>query len=231
MHKSIQRWFASAVLAGGLVLAGAGMAQQTKGPPKTLSGLPVPLSVDDVVERIMSFDKNKDAKVTKDELPERMHYLIEQGDSNKDGALDRDEIGKLAAKLGPAAPAKFAERYMVGPAPAGFVPPASERLVFERLGIVRDSLGRDVVEGIVKDLNLSGKKKEQAMAAAKAHKENVRKLMEEARADVLAKMKEILSPEEFKEFQATLAIPPRRRGVPAFTTPGGSLRRPDPPRK
>src|SRR5262249_6061308 len=58
----------------------------------------------------------------------------------------------------------------------GFVPPAHERL-----GIVRDPLGRDVVEGIVKDLNLSGKKKEQALAAAKAHKENVVKLMEQAR--------------------------------------------------
>src|SRR5262245_29967037 len=233
MHSSIQRWFASAVLAGLvlavlIVLAGAGLAQPVRPAPgaPTLSGLPVPLRVDDVVERIMSFDKNKDGKVTKDELPERMHYLIEQGDSNKDGALDRDEIGKLAAKLGPLAPAKFAERYMVGPAPPGFVPPAHERL-----GIVRDPLGRDVVEGIVKDLNLSGKKKEQAMAAAKAHKENVLKLMEQARADVLAKMKEILSPEEFKEFQATLDIPPRARGVPAFATPDGSLRRPDPPKK
>jgi hypothetical protein len=184
--------------------------------------------VDDVVERIMSFDKNKDGKVTKDELPERMHYLFEH---SKGGALDKDEIRKLAIKLGAAAPAKFGERYMVGPAPAGFVPPPSERLVFEKLGIVRDPLGRDVVEGIVKDLNLSGKKKEQAMAAATAHKENVRKLMEQARADVLAKMKAILSPEEFKEFQATLNIPPRARGVPAFSTPGGSLRRPDPQEK
>jgi hypothetical protein len=184
--------------------------------------------VDDVVERIMAFDKNKDGKVTRDELPERMHYLIEQGDSNKDGALDRDEIRKLAAKLGPIAPAKFGERYMVGPAPAGFVPPASERL-----GIVRDPLGREVVPGIVQDLNLSGKKKEQAMAAAKAYQENVRKLIEKERAELLAKMKEILSPEEFKDFQATLDTPPRTRGVPAFTAPGGTLplSRPNPPRK
>ncbi len=57
------------------------------------------LSVDDIVERIMSFDKNKDGKITKDELPERMQYLIEKGDTNKDGALDKEEIKKLAADL------------------------------------------------------------------------------------------------------------------------------------
>jgi Spy/CpxP family protein refolding chaperone len=57
------------------------------------------LSVDDIVERIMSFDKNKDGKVTKDELPERMQGLIEKGDTNKDGALDKDEIKKLATDL------------------------------------------------------------------------------------------------------------------------------------
>ena len=60
-------------------------------------GGPGRLGADDVVARIMAFDKNKDGKVTKDELPERMHDLIARGDTNKDGALDRDEIQKLAA--------------------------------------------------------------------------------------------------------------------------------------
>src|SRR5262249_18170624 len=57
------------------------------------------VTVDDIVERIMSFDKNKDGKITKDELPERMQGLIEKGDTNKDGALDKDEIKKLATDL------------------------------------------------------------------------------------------------------------------------------------
>jgi hypothetical protein len=60
-----------------------------------LRGVPV----DDLVERVMAFDKNKDGKVTKDELPERMHYLFELGDTNKDGALDREELQRLAEKL------------------------------------------------------------------------------------------------------------------------------------
>jgi Spy/CpxP family protein refolding chaperone len=57
------------------------------------------LTVDDIVERILSFDKNKDGKVTKDELPERMQDLIAKGDTNKDGALDKEEIKKLATDL------------------------------------------------------------------------------------------------------------------------------------
>ncbi len=56
------------------------------------------VSADDLVERLMAYDKNGDGKVTKDELPERMHGLIEQGDRNGDGALDRDEIRRLSER-------------------------------------------------------------------------------------------------------------------------------------
>ena len=56
------------------------------------------IAADDLVERLMSYDKNGDGKITKDELPERMHSLIEHGDLNGDGALDRDEIKKLAER-------------------------------------------------------------------------------------------------------------------------------------
>ena len=47
----------------------------------------------------MAFDKNKDGKIAKDELPERMQDLIARGDTNKDGVLDKDEIKALAVKL------------------------------------------------------------------------------------------------------------------------------------
>jgi EF hand len=57
------------------------------------------IAADDLVERLMAYDKNKDGKVTKDELPERMHGLIEQGDTDGDGALSLAEIKALAAKL------------------------------------------------------------------------------------------------------------------------------------
>src|SRR5215510_10831162 len=98
--RRIELWLSSAPMAA-LVLVGAAVAQppdQKPGPPPGLVQ-PARISVEDIVERIMAFDKNKDGKVTKDELPERMHDLIARGDTNKDGALDKDEIRKLATDL------------------------------------------------------------------------------------------------------------------------------------
>ena len=57
------------------------------------------LTVEEVVVHILAFDKDKVGKVTRDQLPERLQSLVDQGDTNKDGALDKDEIKALAAKL------------------------------------------------------------------------------------------------------------------------------------
>jgi hypothetical protein len=197
----------SALMAA-LLFAGPGVTQPPKPkqePPRELVR-PAPISVDDIVERIMAFDKSKKGKVTKDDLPERMHHLIELGDTNKDGALDRDEVKKLATKLatapggggGPRAITvdRVDARFGPGPgAPGGF-----------GVGVGFRS-GPGAVEGVVDDLKLSGQKKDQAVAAAKAHEENVRKLMDQARAELLQKMKEILSAEEFEDFKAALDRP------------------------
>jgi hypothetical protein len=56
------------------------------------------VATDDLVERLMGFDKNGDGKITKDELPERMHALIDDGDRNGDGALDREELRRLSGR-------------------------------------------------------------------------------------------------------------------------------------
>ena len=45
----------------------------------------------------MSFDANKDGKLSKDELPERMQTVIARYDADKTGSLDKTEIQKLAA--------------------------------------------------------------------------------------------------------------------------------------
>jgi hypothetical protein len=202
MHSNIQRWLASALLAG-LVLAGASVAQppgDKAGPPREPSRV-APISADDITERIMSFDKNKDGKVTRDELPERMHHLIELGDTNKDGALDEGEIRKLATRLA-VTPGGFgiggAVRLGPGPGPG-------TRGRFGVGGAIR--LGPDAIEGVVDDLKLPATKRDQAMAAVKAHQENVRKLMDRARAELLEKMRGILSEEEFKDFTAALDRP------------------------
>src|SRR5262249_29943248 len=125
------------------------------------------LTADDVVARIMSFDKNGDGKITKDELPERMQDLIERGDANKDGALDKDEIKQLATELARGG-GRFGFR-------GGFPLGAAGR------GDAGDGVPAAALERAVNDLQLSDKAKETAAAAVKAHQENVRQVTELAR--------------------------------------------------
>ncbi len=52
------------------------------------------------VERMMSLDRNGDGKVTKDEMPEWMQArMLEQGDANGDGAIDKQEAEKMAEQF------------------------------------------------------------------------------------------------------------------------------------
>jgi hypothetical protein len=52
------------------------------------------------VERILGNDKNKDGKVTKDELPENAQGMLDRLDENKDGALDKAELEKASQNFG-----------------------------------------------------------------------------------------------------------------------------------
>ncbi len=221
MQRIIARF--APVLFAGLVLVGTSTAQ----PPAVKQRFgKTPLGVDAVVERIMAFDKGNKGKVAKADLPERMHFLIELGDTNKDGALDRNEVRTLATKLA-AGPGEFAAGgpVRVGPGPGGigggvrggvrvgFGPGAPGG--FGGGGFARGGFGvggaigfgPDAMVGVVDDLKLPAKKRDEAMAAVKAHQEAVRKLVEQARADLLAKMKSILSAEEFNDFRAALDRP------------------------
>ena len=49
----------------------------------------------------MRFDKNRDGKVSKDELPADMKGLFDGPDANKDGGIDKDELAKLFRMIGP----------------------------------------------------------------------------------------------------------------------------------
>ena len=138
----------------------------------------------------MSFDKNKDGKVTKDELPERMHHLIALGDTNKDGALDREEIKKLAERLNQGARPR-------GPGGPGGPPPGPGRL-----------------ERIIDDLGLNTKDKEKADKVLEAHHEEVRKQWEKANEELLKELKGVLSAEQLAQLKEDLMRrppPPRPR--------------------
>jgi hypothetical protein len=58
------------------------------------------------VEKLMTFDKNDDQTLTKEELPERMQDVIGRADSNGDGIVTNAELKAMALKeLAPANPA------------------------------------------------------------------------------------------------------------------------------
>ena len=47
----------------------------------------------------MGYDKNKDGKLSGEELPERMLGMLTRGDTNKDNGLDRAELEKMIAQF------------------------------------------------------------------------------------------------------------------------------------
>ena len=61
-------------------------------------------SPDELLETLLAFDKNKDGKLQKAEVPERMQGLFTRGDANKDGILTTAEIRGLATTQAAAAP-------------------------------------------------------------------------------------------------------------------------------
>jgi hypothetical protein len=192
-----------------LVLATAATADAQvvvrPGPPGNRAGgpgLPGRLGVDAFVERILAFDTDDDARITRDELNERLQDLVARGDSNRDGALDADEIRQLAA----ANP---------GPVPRGILlaPPSNA----ESFGSVRLTGVRPPplqgAEGIISDLRLSPAKKEAALALTRplvgnAHPQT---MTDVTVGELLGRIKTLLDSEEFENFKAALD---RQRGRP-----------------
>jgi hypothetical protein len=136
---------------------------------------------DDVVARLMSFDHNKDGKVQKAELAERMYTVMDRGDADGDGCLDRDELLALAtAKPAAAADRGFGHgRYMIG----------ADADVSSRLHL----------EGAIDDLRLEAARKDQALAIVRTFTD-AREA--EAKAELFATMQGILNPDQMAAFTA-----------------------------
>jgi hypothetical protein len=192
-------WSALALLAT-LALVGGGDAQ----PPGKKGGKfgkkgGVGLTADQIVERIMALDKNNDGKVTMDELPERMQHLIAMGDTNKDGALDREEVRKLAATL---------EAFVSFAGPGGGKGGGKGFAKGGLKGFGKGGFGEGPIQAALDELNLSEKTREKAEAAAKEHREKVRVLQDLARADLLLRMRDVLSEADYTSFKASMERDP-----------------------
>jgi hypothetical protein len=141
-----------------------------------------PVSVDDMVERILACDKSNRGMVAKEDLPERMQHLVALGDTNKDGYLDRDEIKQLAIKLG---------QQGRGPNQARpFSPADAER-----------SLGQ---------LGLNGESREKARSLVAIYKEATRTVTDERRTELVKRMTDVLSETQLTRFKDSLESRPRR---------------------
>ena len=70
------------------------------GPKGGKGGLTGEALVEDIVNRMMAFDKNKDGKLTRDEITDsRLLRLFDKADADKDGVVTRDELLAVARQM------------------------------------------------------------------------------------------------------------------------------------
>jgi outer membrane protein assembly factor BamB len=76
--------------------------------------------VDATVSRMMAFDKNKDGKLTRDEITDsRMERMFDRADANHDGVVTRDELVAWATKLASEEAGNGGEQGRMGPPGGG----------------------------------------------------------------------------------------------------------------
>jgi cytochrome c peroxidase len=154
------------VLATGALLMGRAVAA-----PEILPLPPQP-RFPAVTDRLMSFDKSADRRISRNELPERLQGLVARGDRNADAALDLHEI-----------------RYLANAASS-----ARSRLPFRPRAF-------DGLDGVVSDLKLPPSKHARALLLVRASRlpliDNG-----PASSDLLAEMKALLDDQEYEDFVA-----------------------------
>jgi Ca2+-binding EF-hand superfamily protein len=80
--------------------------------------VPIPgPTADELLAALLMWDKNKDGKLAKAEIPERQQGVLDRGDTDKNGVLDAAELKKLTADQAAAPVAPPAPR---GPGRGGF---------------------------------------------------------------------------------------------------------------
>lgn len=79
-----------------MLMSTAGIASAQGAVVATPQKPEVQVTPDQVIARLMFFDRNRDGRVALDELSERMQPIVARGDRGGDGALDAAEIRALA---------------------------------------------------------------------------------------------------------------------------------------
>ena len=150
---------------------------------------------EDLVTRMMEFDKDKDGKLTKVEVTdERLHRLVERADVDKDGIVTKEELTALAAK----------EQLTNRGGGPGFGPPGGGR-GGPPMGMGGPPRPGEILPAMLRQrLNLTAKQQKQVADLQK---------------EVDAKLAEILTAEQRNQLKAM-----RDRGPGGFGPPGGRQR-------
>jgi hypothetical protein len=149
---------------------------------------------DEVVARLMSFDRNNDGRITVDELSERMRGLVPKGDASGDGALDGVEVRDLA--IVPQG-TKAVRGFPLSSAGYGF-------------GDEDGPSSRNHIEGALDDLRLASAIKEQSLPIVK---EFVDGLESSAKATLLHELASMLTTEQLAEFTKAFELQQQGRMV------------------
>jgi hypothetical protein len=105
------------------VIAAVSPAQPPKGKKGSKGGgQSAEEMANDIVTRMMAFDKNKDGQLTRDEITDpRLLRLFDRADANKDGVVTREELTALARQMAAEAAAEGGGKGGKG-GPGGFGP-------------------------------------------------------------------------------------------------------------
>jgi cytochrome c peroxidase len=136
-----------------------------------------------MIERFMSFDRNGDHRISRDELPERMQALVARGDKNADADLELEEIRSLFLA---------ARSAQVRPGFGSQTPHSSDGL-----------------RGVIQDLKLPPQK--HALALAIVSRPHLVRTVDLTNNELNGEMRSLLDDEEYENFAAAAARLSRRR--------------------
>jgi hypothetical protein len=177
------------------------VGQQTPAAVSSAAIVAAPLGADEVVARMMSFDRNRDGKIEPSELPDRMQNLFGRGDTGRDGTLDDAEIRRLAT-------APTVSMTLAGgrAQPGGYT-------FGDQAGVFST---RTHIDGALNDLMLESPAREQAQEIVRKFEED---LEFTAKADLVKQMEPLMTADQLTAFRTMVE---RQTTVGPLTAPGVS---------
>jgi hypothetical protein len=191
--RHVPRLLTLAAGLGLLVAAGAAQQPEEKPPPAKAAPRRGPANgptADTLVARMMAFDKNKDGKLTRDEVTDgRLLRLFDRADADKDGVVTKEELTALAARMAADEPQGGGRRGGFGPpgGPGGFGPPGGRG----GRGFGGPPQPGQILPPFLQDrLNLTAEQKEQLEGLQKEIDGKLAKILTEEQKKQLKEMRE-----------------------------------------